>query len=241
MSAKKSPAVKQTSATDTTTPGSARSAPDLLLVCLQDPFDAVGDSSSIVHAAVPAADGNLAHQWMLEAVMEMNPPRFFESWATRGSFTLDLSVSATALPAAGTWGGTVSTLAGSGNCRVIVMRDADNKVHLSLESDARHAAEKSMPAPDPQRFLNADIAFEINGKSGLSAGAVAVISNKNWSRLIAGSTAMTQGMAFDGGWRRNLAEGDGDSTVAGAWAFVVMTLEAYQTLCADHGWEPYIL
>lgn len=257
MSAKKAAAVKQASAT---TPSGIRPwmvsgvaaiplaassraavpAADLLLVCLQDPFDAVGDSSSIVHSLVPAADGNLSHQWKLEAVMEMNPPRFFEGWATRSSFTLDLSVTAAVLPATGAWGGNVSTLSGSGNCRVMVMRDASNKVLFSLESDARHAPEKPMPAPDELRFLNADIAFEVNGKSGLSAGAVAVLSNKSWSRLIAGSTAAAKGLAFDGKWRQNLAAGDGDSSVPGTWAFAVLTPEVYQALCTNHGWEPYI-
>ncbi|MEI7910523.1 MAG: hypothetical protein WCK77_12875 [Verrucomicrobiota bacterium] len=234
-----SPATHQTPATDP--PNPAAPAPDLLLVCLQDPYPGVGASSALVHSTVPAADGNVAHQWMLEAVLEMNPPRFFESWATRGSFTLDLSVTATALPASGTWGGTVSTFSGSGNCRVVVMRDGDNKLRFSLDSDARHAPEMSVPAPDELRFLNADIAFDVNGKNGLSAGAVAVISSKPWSRLIAGSTAPTQGLAFDGGWRRNLAEGDGDSMVAGTWAFMVMTPEAYQALCVTRNWVPYVL
>ena len=74
---------------------------DELLVCLQDPFDAVGDSSTIVRAMVPAADHDAAHLWQLEAVLEMNAPRVFAGWATRGGFTLDLSVHATAAPACG--------------------------------------------------------------------------------------------------------------------------------------------
>lgn len=245
MSAKKSQTVRSSVAAANPIPGtSPLAAPpssELLLVCLQDPFDAVGDSSVIVHAAVPAASGNPTHQWRLESVMEMNPPRFFESWATRGSFIIDISVSASAQPAAGTWGGTATTLSGSGVCRVTVMRDADDKVHFSLESDARHAPEKPMPQPDDQRFLNADIAFEVNGKTGLTAGAVAVISNKPWSRLIAGSSAATKGLAFDGAWRRNLADGDGDSSVLGTWAFAVMTPIAYQELCISRGWEPYVV
>jgi len=241
MSAKSSPAIPLALATDTPAPGPPPAAPDLLLVCLQDPFKGVGDSSSIVHSAVPAADGNLAHQWMLESVLEMNPPRFFASWATRDSFVLDLSVSATALPVEGTWGGTVSTLSGSGNCRVRVMRDASNKVQFSLDTDARHAPEISMPRPDDQRFLNADIAFQANGKSGLSAGAVAVISSISWSHLIAGSSAATQGLAFDSKWNHNLSNGDGDSQAPGSWAFAVMTLDAYQDLCAKSGWVPYII
>ncbi len=241
MSAKKSPVVKPDFITNPTPARAVAATPELLLVCLQDPFDAVGDSSTLVRTVVPAADGNLAHQWMLEAVLEMNPPRCFGGWATRGSFTLDLSVSASALPAAGTWGGTVSTLSGSGVCRVIVLRDADNKVLFSLASDARHAPEKSMPAPDAQRFLNADIAFDANGKNGISAGAVAVVSNKNWAHLIAGSPAATAGMAFDGAWRRNLAAGDGDAAVAGSWAFAVMTPEAYEAHCASRGWVPHVV
>lgn len=216
-------------------------AEDWLLVCLQDPFDAVGDSSALAHTLVPTAAGNAAHQWMLEAVLELNPPRFFAGWATRGSFTLDLSVHATAAPAAGSWGGVVRATSGSGNCCVMVMRDSNNKVHCSLASGARHAAEQAMPAPVAGHFLNADIAFELNGSAGLSAGAVAVISNCNWSRLIAGSAATTQGMAFDGKWRQKLADGDGDSTVLGAWAFAVVTKGDYEALCLNHGWLPYIL
>ncbi|MCX6865001.1 MAG: hypothetical protein NTV46_02045 [Verrucomicrobia bacterium] len=158
----------------------ASPAPDLLLVCLQDPFDAVGDSSTIVRSEVPAADGNAAHSWTLEAVMEMNPPRFFEGWATRGNFTLDLSVNATVFPQAGTWSDTLRTTSGSGNCRVLVTRDSSNKVRFSLASAARHATEKPMPLLAKQRFLNADIAIELNGTSGLSAGAVAVVSSSRW-------------------------------------------------------------
>lgn len=225
----------------TTSRAEASPAEDLLLVCLQDPFDAVGDSSAIVRSTVPTAVGNVSHQWLLEAVLELNPPRFFAGWATRGCFTLDLSVHAAASPAAGTWGGVVRATSGSGNCRVMVMRDSNNKVRCSLASGARHAAEQALPAPDAGRFLNADIAFELNGTAGLSVGAVAVISNRNWSRLIAGSTAATQGMAFDGKWRQKLDAGDGDSAVLGAWAFGVLAKGDYEALCLNHGWVPYIL
>jgi hypothetical protein len=260
MSTKKPAAGKRASSSDTKTPTvrpwtvagtaatpppaasrTAAPAPDLLLVCLQDPFDAVGDSSTIVHSTVPTADGNATHLWQLEAVMELNTPRFFEGWATRASFTLDLSVHAAVSPAAGTWGGTVRTTSGSGNCRVMVMRDSNNKVRFSLASGSRHATEKSMPLPDERRFLNADIAFELNGSSGLNAGAVAVVSQHNWSRLIAGSSTATQGLAFDGKWRKNLEATDGDASVIGAWAFAVMTQDAYAALCVNHGWAPYIL
>jgi hypothetical protein len=216
-------------------------APDLLLVCLQDPFAAVGDSSTIAHSLVAAPDSGTAQQWKLEVAMEMHPPRCFESWATYGSFTLDLSVSAAVCPALGVWGGTASTQSGSRNCRVMVLRDADNKVTFSLATAACHATETAMPSPDELRFVNADIAFEINGKTGLSAGAVAVISTRNWARLIAGSTVTTKGLAFDGKWRQNLAAGDGATTVTGAWAFAVMTKDAYLTFCMQHGWLPYIL
>lgn len=215
-------------------------APEMLLVCVQDPFDGTGDSSSLIQTLVPAANKDVTHLWKLEVVMEMNTPRFFEGWATRGCFTLDLSVSATTLPAAGAWGGSVSTHSGDGNCRVLVMRDGDDKVVFSLVNGACHAEEKSMPVPDAERFLNADVAFELNGKTALSAGAVAVLSNNSWSHLIAGSDVVTQGMAFDGKWRRNLDAGDGESTVTGAWAFAVMTADAYQTLCNNRGWMPYM-
>ncbi len=261
MSTKKPAAGKRASSADTTTPTvrpwtvagtaatpppaasrTAAPAPDLLLVCLQDPFDAVGDSSTIVRATVPTADGNATHLWQLEAVMELNTPRFFEGWATRASFTLDLSVHAAVSPAAGTWGGTVRTTSGSGNCRVIVMRDSNNKVRfLARLRQPATPPRKSMPLPDERRFLNADIAFELNGTSGLSAGAVAVVSNNNWSRLIAGSSAATLGLAFDGKWRKNLDAADGDASVIGAWAFAVMTQDAYEALCVNHGWAPYIL
>lgn len=201
----------------------------------------MGDSSTIVRATVPTADGNAVHLWQLEAVMEMNTPRFFQGWATRASFTLDLSVHAAVSPAAGTWGGTARTTSGSGNCRVIVMRDSNNKVRFSLASGSRHATEKSMPLPDERRFFNADIAFELNGSSGLSAGAVAVVSKNQWSHLLTGSSAATLGLAFDGKWRKNLDATDGDASVIGAWAFAVMTREAYEALCVNHAWAPYIL
>jgi hypothetical protein len=225
----------------TTSSRAASPAPDLLLVCLQDPFDAVGDSSTIVRSEVPAADGNAAHSWTLEAVMEMNPPRFFEGWATRGHFTLDLSVNATVSPQAGTWSDTLRTTSGSGNCRVPITRDSNNKVRFPLASAVRHATEKPMPLLAKQRFLNADIAIELNGTSGLSAGAVAVVSSRNWTRLIAGTNAATQGLAFDGKWRNHLDENDGASTVPGAWAFAVMSRADYEKLCTQHEWTPYIL
>ncbi|KAB2641164.1 MAG: hypothetical protein DVB26_05370 [Verrucomicrobia bacterium] len=239
MSAEPSPAINQPLAPDSSPPRAiGPPPPEWLLVCLQDPFDGVGDSSSIARATVPAADGNLTHQWMLETTLEINPPRFFASWATRGNFILDLSVSATTL---GTWGGTVSTGSGRGNCRVMVMRDGDNKPQFTLESNARHAPEITMPPPAQQRFLNADIAFELNGKSGLSASAVAVISSMPWSRLIAGSSVATQGLAFDGKWRHNLAIGDGDALVPGSWAFAVMSPQTYEELCAANGWQPHVM
>jgi len=216
-------------------------AVDLLLVCVQDPFDAVGDSSTIVQARVMAADGNLSHQWNLECVMSMNPPRCFKSWATRTSFTLDFSVHASVSPAVGTWGGSMQTTSGSGKCRVIAMRGSNNKVRFSLIAGTQHASEMSMPSPDQQRYLNADIAFELNGPSGLNVGAVSVISNKNWSHLIAGSSVSTLGMAFDGKWRQKLDEVDGDSSCTGTWAFEVMTQKDYEDFCEDRGWAPYIL
>ena len=215
--------------------------PDLLLVCLQHPFDAVGDSSTIIRSAVATADGNSVHLWQLEAALVMNPPRCFAGWATRGGFTLDLSVNATASPASGTWGGTVHTSSGTGNCRVLVLRDSNEKVRFSLASGTRHAPEQPMPSPDSHRYLNADIAFELNGPAGLSAAAVAVISNNNWSHLIAGSAVTSKGLAFDGKWRLKLDPADGDATALGAWAFAVMSPPAYTALCINHGWAPYIL
>jgi len=239
MSAKPSAVIRQVIEQETTTPSMVvPPLPECLLVCLQDPFDGVGDSSSIARTTVPAADGNLTQQWMLETALEINPPRFFASWATYGNFVLDLSVSATA---SSTWGGTVTTGSGSGNCRVMVMRDGANKPQFSLESGAHHTPEMAMPTPAQHRFLNADIAFELNGKSGLSAGAVAVISDMPWSLLIAGSSVATQGLGFDGKWRHNLAIGDGDALVLGTWAFAVMSPQTYQELCASNGWVPCVV
>lgn len=230
MNAKKEAAVKQESVTD------------LLLVCVEDPFEAVGDSSNIVQVTVPTADGASAHLWVLEAVMEMNPPRTFKGWATRGGFTLDLSVNATVFPAnSGTWGGTESATSGSDNCRIVVSRGSNNKPQFSSDTGTRHATERSMPEPENQRFLNADIAFETAGTNQVKAGAVAVISNMNWEHLTAGSGAVETGMAFDNKWRKNLDPADGYALVPGRWTFEVMTNDEYQQFCDDHGWLPYVL
>jgi hypothetical protein len=210
---------------------------ELLLVCLQDPFDAIGSSSKIVDARIPASDLDSNHLWRLRSVLEMHPPRFFESWATRGSFTLDLTVNGSVTESAGNWGGQAVTRTATGTCRVMVMRDADNKIRFSIVTGARHAGEVGMPGPDTKRFLNADVGFELNGTNGLTAAAVAVISNKSWSRLIAGSAALTKGLAFDGKWRTNLEEGDGDSTALGTWAFAVMSRADYAVLCRNNGWQ----
>jgi hypothetical protein len=212
-----------------------------LLVCLQHPFEGVGDSSTIVRVTVPTGDGNSTQLWQLEVVMEMNAPRVFAGWATRSVFTLDLSVHATVSPASGTWGGTIRTSSGTGVCRIIVMPESTNKVRFSFATGTHHAPEKPLPSPDTHRFLNADIAFELNDSSSLTAAAVAVVSNKNWSHLIAGSSVATQGLAFDGKWRQKLDPFDGDATVLGAWAFAVMTPQAYAELCTHYGWAPYVL
>ena len=188
---------------------------DLLLVCLQDPFDGIGSSAKIVEAYIPASDHDSNHQWRLRSVMEMHPPRFFESWATRGSFTLDLTVQGSASEAAGRWGGEAGTRTGAGTCRVMVMRDADHKIRVSLVSGTRHAAEVRMPRPDTQLIPECRRRIRIERKKRTTAGAVAVISNKGWSRLIAGSAVTTKGLAFDGKWRSNLEKGDGDATAQG--------------------------
>ncbi|MGC4013364.1 MAG: hypothetical protein QM755_02435 [Luteolibacter sp.] len=219
----------------------AAAAAEMLLVCLQDPFDGIGASSSkIVSSLVSASDHDPRHLWRLESVLEMNNPRFFESWATRGSFTLDLTVAASVREDAGQWGGNARIASSTGDCRVMIMRDAENKIRFSLASGARQAGEKAMPRPDGQRFLNADVGFEANGSNGLTAGAVGVISNKNWSRLIAGSTVATKGLAFDGKWRTNLEAGDGDAVAQGTWAFAVMSRADYSSLCANHGWPEHV-
>ncbi len=216
-------------------------ADEMLLVCLQDPFEGIGGSwSRIVDSSVPASDHVPQHLWKLEVALEIYRPRFFESWATRGSFTLDLLVNAKAYESEGTWGGKIETTSGSGNCRVMIMRDATNKVRFSLLSGCRHATEKSMPRPDSHRFLNADLGFAANGPGGLTAGATAVISTNNWSRLIAGSTAATEGLAFDGKWRSNLAQGDGDAVAQGSWAFAVMSRADYSSLCRNQGWAEHV-
>ncbi len=113
---------------------------DLLLVCLQCAFEAVGASSLIVDSTVPAPGGSSQHLWRLESVMEMNPPRFFSGWATRSIFILDLKVEASVAATSGGWGGEQSTATASGSCRVMVMRDG-TKVRFSLESAAMSAPE----------------------------------------------------------------------------------------------------
>jgi len=216
-------------------------ADEMLLVCLQDPFEGIGGSwAKIVDSAVPASEQDPRHLWKLEVVLEIYRSRFFESWATRGSFTLDLLVNAKVCESAGTWGGNTGTTSGSGNCRVMIMRDAANKVRFSLLSGCRQATEKPMPRPDSQRFLNADIGFAANGPGGLTAGATAVISTRNWSRLIAGSSAATEGLAFDGKWRSHLEQGDGDAVAQGSWAFAVMSRADYSSLCRNQGWAEHV-
>jgi len=230
MSANKTAAVEQ------------ESPADLLLVCVEDPFEAVGDSSNIVRGTVSTTDGTSTHLWTLETVMEMNPPRTFKGWATRGVFTLDLSVNATVLPAnSGTWGATACSTSGSGNCRVVVSRGSNNKVRFSGESGTRRATEQSMPEPEGRRFLNADIAFAADDPGRVLAGAVAVISNMDWDHLTAGSGAVESGMFFDNKWRHNLDPADGYATVPGKWIFEVMTTEEYDGFCDRNGWLPYIL
>lgn len=225
--------------------GLAAAAPaqELLLVCIQDPFETAGSFSRISNVTVPSADGSSSHQWRLESVFEMNVPapsqRFFEGWATAGSFTIDVKMSASAVP--GAWSSTQRTATVAGSCRLLVMKDGDNKVKFSLSSGAVHAPEKTMPQPDQKRFLNGDLGFELNGTSAVSVAATAVISKKSWSNLIAGSTVSTKGLAFDGKWRANLEAGDGDSIAAGSWSFSVMTREAYQAFCDQQGFPGIII
>ncbi len=237
MSAKKSVGSQQSEAAASLT---VESVPEALLVCLQDPFDGLGDSSVIVRSEVPAIDGAGASPWLIETVMEMNPPRCFEGWATRGSFMIDLSVHAAAFPPSGTAGESVRITSGSGNCQVIVTQESNRKVRFSLASGAFHAAEKSLKTADGPRFFNADIAFELNGTGGLSAGAVAVLSVSRWGHLIAGSSVPSQGMAFDGKWRQKLDDADADSTAMGSWAFAVLDRTDYDALCLSRGWVPRI-
>lgn len=238
MSAKKSPAAPKPAHTDR----SVSPAPEWLLVCLADPYEAVGDSSKIARVTVPMADGGSFHLWELEVVLEMHPPRTFQGWATRRGFTLDLSVQATVLPAtSGTWGGTVDTLSGIGNCRVTVARDADQRIRFSRAAGCHHATERAMPAPEERRFLNADIAFESHAAGSVTAGAAAAISNKNWFFLTAGTNAPDAGMAFDDKWRRHLDPADGSALVSGSWEFAVLTKDEYEAWCEAHARVPYIL
>lgn len=212
-------------------PAAARAAEELLLVCVQAPFPQTA-ASIIVQSTVPSTGGTRDQIWRLEAVLEMNPPRFFAGWATTALFTLDVKVNAMATPTAGTWGNTERTATAPGACQVLIMRDGD-KVKFSLASGAKHAPEKAMPRPDPTRRLNADVAFEQNGPNGITAAAVSVISDKAWASLIAGSTAATKGLAFDGKWRSNLGPKDGASLASGSWAFSVMTRSAYSSFCTS--------
>ncbi|MES2659486.1 MAG: hypothetical protein V4689_12780 [Verrucomicrobiota bacterium] len=222
----------------------AGQAEDMLLVCLQDPFEGIAaGSSKIFQSKIQVPDNNSDHQWRLETTMEMypKPERFFESWATRGSVTLDLRMVATVREDAGHWGGNVQTTTSPGQLRVLVMRGLDNKVKFSLLSGATQAHEKKVPRPDDKRFLNADIGFEVNGEGGITFAATSVISSCNGSRLIAGSQAATKGMAFDGKWRSNLDADDGDSLVSGSWAFSIMSRQAYGALCSNQNWPEHII
>jgi hypothetical protein len=88
----------------------AATAEDMLLVCLQDPFEGIAaGSSKIFQTKIQVPDNNTDHQWRLQTTLEMNPLRFFESWATRGSITLDLRVVSTVSEDAGQWGGNTQT------------------------------------------------------------------------------------------------------------------------------------
>jgi len=239
--AKTAPPPTATGSLETTAKGSTPAA-DFLLVCVADPFEAVGDSSNIVRVTVPTADATAAHLWTLEAVLDMNPPRSFKGWATHGDFTLDLSVNATVFPAnSGTWGGTACAASGIGNCHVVVSRGPNSKVRFSADSGTRHATEQSMPGPEDQRSFNADIAFAIDGTDMVLAGAVAVISTRNWEHLAAGTGAAESGMFFDNKWHHNLDPADGYASVPGRWIFEVMTTEQYEAFCDLNGWLPYVL
>jgi len=208
---------------------------DLLLVCIQHPFQSQHVFSLIANVLVPCADGNPQHLWQLQTVLEMNPPRFFEGWATAGSFTLDLKVNASLAASDGAWGGIERTGTAAGTCRMVVMRDAKNEVSFSLASVAVQAAEVRLTWPDEHRHLNADVSFALNGSAGLTAAAVAVVSQRPWARLVAGSNAPTKGLAFDAKWRSNLDDGDDAVAAAGAWAFAVMTPDAYAAFCRQRG------
>lgn len=229
MTAKKTPA-RKAGAPRASSPAAAAASESLLVVCIQDPFGATGCSSRLAQAGVQAADGNPRHQWRLTAVLEVNPPRFFAGWATTGGFTLD--VSAAGSVAAGAWGGAEHTVTAAGACRVLILPEGSGKVRFALASGAARAPEKGLPRPDTGRFLNADVGFELNGAAGITAAACAVVSGKPWSQLVAGSNAPTKGLAFDGRWRSKLGERDGDALATAAWAFAVMSRDAYRAFCA---------
>ena len=217
-------------------------AADLLLVCLDDPFEAVGDSSLIVRVTVPLANGSAGPLWVLETALEMNPPRTFRGWASRSGFTVDLKVNATVFPAdSGTWGGTADTTSGTGNCRVGIRPGPNNKVLFSAESGSSHATERPLPEPEERRFLNADMAFAADRDGNLTAGAAAVISNLAWDALTDGTEAAQTGLYFDHPWRHHLGITDGYAAVPAKWKFAVMTADDYSKLCDTRGWLPYIL
>ncbi len=212
-----------------------------LLVCLQDPFPTPGSFSLIRNSEVAAVGGQPGRFWRLEATLEMNPPRVLAGWATRGTFTIDLKVNALATEAAGSWGGTVRGTSAGRSCRVIVLRTGDKKLRFSLPGGCQQAGEKRLPRPDPDRHLNADVAFATRGKEGLAVAATAVVSNRPWARLITGSSADTEGLGFDNKWRKNLEEKDGSTTAQGSFAFAVMSHSAYTALCAANGWPEKVV
>lgn len=243
--AKSKPAVLASQPKPTT--AAAKPSDDRVLVCLQDPF-ASGVWSLLTTATVPAADGQAAHQWQITAGFELLPPRFLEGQASRQPITLALKGFFQAAPAGNAaWASAVRAETDPVNpLRLMVRLNAAGKVELSLAFGAKHAGEMQVKATADKRWFNGDVAFAENGDTGLTVGAVAAISALPWALLVGGSNAAIKGLAFDGGWRKNLEEGpkpvaDGACSTTGSWGFAMMTTSEYESWCAATGRVPRIV
>lgn len=218
-----------------------------LLVCLQHPF-AAGSWALTTNATVPAADGLTGHLWQVTAGFELLAPRFMEGQASRQPVTLAVKGFSQATPANNAaWANATRSETDAINpLRVIVRLNAAGKVELSLAYGAKHAGETRLHATADTRWFNGDVAFAENGDTGVTVGAVAVVSAQPWSLVIGGSNAAVKGLAFDGGWRKNLEQGpkpvaDGACTTTGSWAFTAMTAGEYAEWCAANGRRPDIV
>lgn len=205
-----------------------------VLVCVQDPHPAPGILTLVEDSDVPAASGIPTQQWRLHAVLEQNPPRFFEGWATTGTFTLDVRVNASVKEKSGNWGGHTTISSGAKPCRLTISIGEDKQVKFSATEGVQHATGKHMPVE--ARYLIGDIAFTTKEDGIVEVAATSVICTEKWSHLIAHTAAATKGLAFDTRWGAHLKANDGFTVAAGVWTFAVMTRGEYEELRKTKNW-----